>query len=258
MKKKDLKRIKNNDRVIDKCIYGDFREFTDDKLCTIDENISLSIQAGFGWYSSPREYMDSLYDYTNVELGILVDGTLFNPWTNKIPVLYKYREYTEEYGADVECQVFPYIPVEIVQDMYVDLMKVYSDKKYFKSRYVYMMEFREPKLLDKKPTYSDPPRIAMNTTQKYHVIPDTLATFNDLKLHIDYHQNEGASMLKDLSPCVLLEDIPLKNDTFTPQYNEAISIDTYTYNHFHDEETAKSITEEGKKRMQECLKDLNL
>ena len=62
----------------------------------------------------------------------------------------------------------------------------------------------------------------------------------------------------DLSPCILLEDIPLKNDTFTPQYNEAISIDTYTYNHFHDEETAKSITEEGKKRMQECLKDLNL
>lgn len=38
MKKKDLKRIKNNNRVIDKYIYGDFREFTDDKLCTIDEN----------------------------------------------------------------------------------------------------------------------------------------------------------------------------------------------------------------------------
>lgn len=257
MKKKDLRRIRNNNRIIDKCIYGDFREFTDDKLCTIDENISLSIQTGFGWYSSPREYMDSLYDYTNVELGILVDGTLFNPWTNEIPVLYKYREYTEEYGADVECQVFPYMPVEIVQDMYVDLMKVYSDKKYFKSRYAYMMEFREPKLLDKKPTYSDPPRTAMNTTQKHHVIPggdnalkglaptlkfkelnpdisEVLITFEDSKSHMDYHQNEGR----------------------LPRYSD---IPKEEFNHKpYSEEIGKSITEEGKKRMQECLKDLNL
>lgn len=258
MKKKDLRRIRNNNRIIDKCIYGDFREFTDDKLCTIDENISLSIQTGFGWYSTPRKHMDSIYDYTDVELGILVDGTLFNPWTNELPVLYKYREYTEEYGADVECQVFPYMPVEIVQDMYVDLMKVYSDKKYFKSRYAYMMEFREPKLWDKKPTYCDPPRTAMNTTQKHHVIPDTLVTFNDLKSHIDYHQNEGASVLKDLSPCILVERVPLNDDTNIPQYHHSISANPNAFSYFYDEETAKSITEEGKKRMQECLKDLNL
>ena len=65
-------------------------------------------------------------------------------------------------------------------------------------------------------------------------------------------------MLKDLSPCILVERVPLNDDTNIQQYHHSISANPNAYNHFHDEETAKSITEEGKKRMQECLKDLNL
>lgn len=98
------------------------------------------------------------------------------------------------------------------------------------------MEFREPKLWDKKPTYCDPPRTAMNTTQKHHVIPDTLVTFDDSKSHMDYHQHEG--QLPRYS------DIP--KEAFEVSSSGAILKTNY------------NLTEEGKKRMQECLKDLNL
>lgn len=94
-------------------IVEEFGIFRFCEWINIDDEYHLSIQCGEGKYSIPRNNVD-LDKYTHFEIAFIYDGTLSD----------SHDELLEGFDRKVELQiykedtVYPYVPKDLIEDLY--------------------------------------------------------------------------------------------------------------------------------------------
>lgn len=102
----DLKKIKRGN-------YGDFPVINLDPFF-------VSIQGGRAYYSDPKEDLESLDDYTELEVAILLkDNSYFNPYESK----FKSKSWARNFE---NVNVASHMPKEMIVDMLKDLIQYAS------------------------------------------------------------------------------------------------------------------------------------
>jgi len=78
----------------------------------------MSIQASFAHYCEPRETLEDLSQYTEMELALFKDGEWVQPrGDEKIKVFPRYAELEERY-EEGNVAVAGWVPVDLLQDLY--------------------------------------------------------------------------------------------------------------------------------------------
>jgi hypothetical protein len=112
---KDLVERKFDEVQTDNRAYGDnkYRQFEPIRL---NSNLWLSIQASYAHYCTPRATIDDLEVYTHWEIAMF-NKDEFQSVTDvlpKFPALAEIEEYFE--GS-----VYPYVPKDLVEELYIAL-----------------------------------------------------------------------------------------------------------------------------------------
>lgn len=95
-----------------------FRTF---EALEVGNGIELSIQASKYHYCSPRKTLGFLEDYDTMELAILKDGRFVNV-ERVLPTFSMIDELNKSY----EGTVFGFVPVEVLEALYNELIKEYN------------------------------------------------------------------------------------------------------------------------------------
>lgn len=88
------------------------------KPIQINENLWFSIQASYAHYCTPRTTMEYLEEYTHMEIA-LFDKDNFVSVSDVLPDFFAKAEI--EYYF--EGQVYPYVPVDLIESLYLALKK---------------------------------------------------------------------------------------------------------------------------------------
>ena len=94
-------------------------EFMDFRFCewiSIDDKYCLSIQCGKGKYSIPRSNVD-LGEYTHFEIAFVCEGKLSSRH-DKLLEGFNRKEELQEHQEGV---IYPYVPKELIEDLYIFL-----------------------------------------------------------------------------------------------------------------------------------------
>lgn len=83
---------------------------------TINDEYSLSIQCGEGKYSVPRHNVE-LDKYTHFEIAFIYRGSL-SDGHNELIEGFNRKEELKEYQEDT---VYPYVPKDLIEDLYMYL-----------------------------------------------------------------------------------------------------------------------------------------
>ena len=86
---------------------------------TSGTSFDISIQASACHYSTPREDLPNMSDYTEVEIALFTkEGDWINPYTSQLIADFpRLEELLESYEDSNETAVGYYIPVDLVQDL---------------------------------------------------------------------------------------------------------------------------------------------
>lgn len=79
-------------------------------------DLSLSIQASFGHYCTPRKTLKSASDYTSMEFALIKANGDFTTVSEILPNFSRLSEI-EEY----ENTVYGFVPVELIEELYQEL-----------------------------------------------------------------------------------------------------------------------------------------
>jgi hypothetical protein len=82
-------------------------------------NFAINVRADFGSYCTPRETLEKLNKYKEMEFAI-VRGKKFLTVTDVLPTFTKLQEI-EKYNS----KVYGYVPVDLIQELYEELNRVY-------------------------------------------------------------------------------------------------------------------------------------
>lgn len=81
-------------------------------------DVSLSIQASFGHYCTPRKTLKNLNEYTTMEFALIKEGN-FVKVSDVLPNFSRLNEI-EEY----ENTVYGYVPVDLIEQLYRELVTI--------------------------------------------------------------------------------------------------------------------------------------
>ncbi|WP_144561661.1 hypothetical protein [Bacillus mycoides] len=107
------------EKMADIQLMSEFNHYRMLKGIAFGKGITLSIQASYGHYCTPRETTD-LDDYSAMELGLLQNGE-FVTVSSLLPEFSRLKEI-EEY----EDTVYGYVPVDLIGELYQELKKSYG------------------------------------------------------------------------------------------------------------------------------------
>ena len=94
-------------------------EFMDFRFCdwiSINDEYCLSIQCGKGKYSIPRDNVD-LREYTHFEIAFIYGGSL-STGHDELLEGFSRKEELQEYR---EGTIYPYVPKDLIEDLYAHL-----------------------------------------------------------------------------------------------------------------------------------------
>ena len=99
-------------------IVEEFGRFRFCEWINIDDEYCLSIQCGEGKYSVPRTNVD-LSEYTHFEMAFIYEGQL-STGHDKLLEGFNRKEELQEYR---EGTIYPYVPKDLIEDLYKYLKK---------------------------------------------------------------------------------------------------------------------------------------